>query len=207
MSERSFCLVLSREARIVPRVRIWMLSLICVSWAAAVEPGEVVSEWVTSLPDPEAPAVAEGVTMAITASSKEVEDSVRQGLLYLHSGWDFEAYRHFSEAIEADPNCLMAFWGVGFSLLHGSEDLAEQREAALTRMLDLVDAGVGTDLEKRYVFGLSRLLSEGAAEAASAFAQAAEKYPNDPQLVLLKSLLGRGGFDLTGEATPDQERA
>ena len=167
----------------------------------------VVSELVAKLPDPLPPAVPKGVSMAITASSEAAQDSVRYGMLCLHAGWDFEAYRHFAAAIGEDPQCLMAHWGVGLALLHGSEHLASEREAALTRMLELVDQGVGTELEKRYVFGLIKLLRDGPADAASAFAKAADEFPNDPQIGLLKALLGRGGFDVTGEPTPDQERA
>ena len=167
----------------------------------------VVSELVAKLPDPLPPAVPKGVSMAITASSEAAQNSVRYGMLCLHAGWDFEAYRHFAAAIGEDPQCLMAHWGVGLALLHGSEHLASEREAALTRMLELIDQGVGTELEKRYVFGLVKLLRDGPADAASAFAKAAEEFPNDPQIGLLKALLGRGGFDVTGEATPDQERA
>jgi len=173
----------------------------------APEPVSVVSELVADLPAPLPPAVPKGVSMAITANGEAVQDSVRHGMLCLHAGWDFEAYRHFAAAIQEDPQCLMAYWGVGLALLHGSEHLAAERDAALTRMLDLSDAGVGTELEKRYVFGLIKLLRDGPADAAAAFAKAAEEFPNDPQIGLLKALLGRGGFDVTGEATPDQERA
>lgn len=167
----------------------------------------IVSDLVAKLPAPLTPAVPKGVTMAVTASSETAQRSVRNGMLCLHTGWDFEAYRHFSSALAEDPECIMAHWGVGLSLLHGSEDLAKEREVALVRMLDLVDRGIGTELEKRYVFGLSLLLRDGPTEAANAFAAAAEQFPNDPQMGLLKALLGRGGFDVTGEPTPDQERA
>ncbi|MBK1828356.1 tetratricopeptide repeat protein [Haloferula rosea] len=194
-------------------MRAWMflmaLGPIVVADEESVVPPAtaVVSELVAKLPDPLPPAVPKGVSMAITASSEAAQNSVRYGMLCLHAGWDFEAYRHFAAAIGEDPQCLMAHWGVGLALLHGSEHLASEREAALTRMLELIDQGVGTELEKRYVFGLVKLLRDGPADAASAFAKAAEEFPNDPQIGLLKALLGRGGFDVTGEATPDQERA
>ncbi len=168
---------------------------------------ELIAAKIEALPAPSPPPVKGGVGMAITAATDEVQQSVRDGLTCLHAGWDFEAYRHFVQALKGDADCLMANWGVGLALLHGSDDLAKEREAALNRMLGLVDRGVGTDLEHRYVFGLATLIQEGPQAAAGVFAQAAEEYPNDPQLVLLESLLGRGGFDMMGNPTPDQERA
>jgi tetratricopeptide (TPR) repeat protein len=156
---------------------------------------------------PSPPPVGKGVVMAISAASEAAEQAVQAGMLCLHTGWDFQAYRHFCVALRADPQCLMAHWGVGMALLHGGQDVEEAQQAALARMLDLVEDGQGTDLERRYAFGLTRLVTEGPGPAASAFAAAAEQFPDDPQLVLLKCLLSRGGFDLNGEATPDQERA
>lgn len=171
------------------------------------EVGEVISPKVAKLPAPTPPPMKGGVKMTVTALNREVQDSVCYGLTCLHAGWDFEAYRHFVIALKGDPDCLMAHWGVGLSLFHGSADMTSERDAALNRMLGLVDRGVGTDLEHRYVFGLAMLLKEGAQEAANVFSKAAAEYPNDPQLVLLQALLGRGGYDETGDATPDEEVA
>lgn len=159
------------------------------------------------LPPPSPPAVPEGVVMAISSTDERSAQAVRNGMLCLHTGWDFEAYRHFCMALREDPNCLMAHWGVGLALLHGSQDMQQERGAALERMLALVDQGVGTDLEKRYVFGLTKLMTEGPAQAAEAFIGAAREFPGDPQLTLLKCLLSRGGYDLEGQPNPDQVRA
>ncbi|MBB5350587.1 tetratricopeptide (TPR) repeat protein [Haloferula luteola] len=174
---------------------------------AMPEVAALIAPQVAALPDPAPPAVKGGVKMTITALNREVQQAVCDGLTCLHAGWDFEAYRHFVKALEGDPDCLMAHWGVGLALLHGSDDFSEEREAALNRILGLVDRGVGTDLEHRYVFGLTKLIQEGAREASAVFASAAEEYPNDPQLGLLQALLGRGGYDIMGDVTPDQERS
>lgn len=159
------------------------------------------------LPPPKPPAVPKGVVMAISSTDVRAQESVRHGMVCLHTGWDFEAYRHFCMALRADPDCLMAHWGIALSLVHGNRDMDEQRRGALDRMLALVDEGVGTDLEKRYVFALTKLLTEGAVAAGEAFDAASRQFPGDPQLTLLKSLLNRGGYDLTGEPTPDQQRS
>jgi len=194
-----------------------MLGLMATAVAVAQEepkeaagvPGveAVLDERVGKAPAAEAPAVPKGVTMAVTAANGEAQDAVRHGMTSLHAGWDFEAYRHFCEALKADPDCLMAHWGVVMALLQADFDLVEEREAAVVRMRALVDAGVGSDIERRYVFGTTKLLTAGAPEAANAFAAAVEAYPKDPQMRLLRCLLGRSGYDETGTITPDQERA
>jgi tetratricopeptide (TPR) repeat protein len=171
------------------------------------EVAEAISKQVAALPAPEKPQVKGGVNLLISTKDDETQASVRDGMTCLHAGWDFEAYRHFVEALKRDPQCLMAHWGVAVSLLHGSDDMGVQRDAGLARMLALVDAGVGTDLEHRYVFGLSQLIAEGPDAGAAAFAAASEAYEDDPQLALLQCLMSRGGYDFAGDPTPDQERA
>lgn len=195
------------------RCLIVFVALIGVSFGAeekkagvpAVE--AVISEKVAGMPAPQRPAVPKGVGMAITTASKEAQTFVRQGLTCLHSGWDFEAYRQFCAALKLDSQCLMAHWGVVVSLLQGGMDLSDEREAALARMLALTDQGVGSDLERRYVYGIVKLLADGGLEAGNAFAKMVNKYPNDPQARLMKCLFTRGGYDESGLITPDQERA
>ncbi|WP_379711199.1 tetratricopeptide repeat protein [Haloferula chungangensis] len=167
----------------------------------------VLAEEVAKLPAPEAPKVGKGVVMAVTTSDPKAQEDVLRGLACVHGGWDYEGYRHFCEALKKDPDCLMAHVGVLLSLLQSDLVFAEEREAALDRLMALVDEGVGSDLEQRYAFGLVKLLRDGPGEAASSFAKMVEDYPNDPQAVLFNSLLGRSGYDETGDATPDQERA
>ncbi len=153
---------------------------------------QVIAERVAALPPPAEPAVPKGVTMAISSEDPRAQKAVQHGMVCLHTGWDFEAYRHFCMALRADPNCLMAHWGVGLALMHGKQDLQEARQAALERMLALVEHGVGTDLEKRYAFALSKLLTEGPVAAGEAFTAAAREYRGDPQLTLLTCLITRG---------------
>lgn len=174
---------------------------------AVAEVGAVISEQVDAMPPPDAPAVEGGVGMLVTTASEDAQAHVRWGLTCLHAGWDFEAYRHFCAALKADGDCLMAHWGAVVSLLQAGPARAAERGAAMERMMALVDAGQGTDLERRYAYGLVKLATEGVAEAADAFARTADEYPRDAQARMLRCLFGRGGYDEFGDATPDQERA
>lgn len=168
---------------------------------------EVISETIESLPAPGPPAVPKLPSLAVTTSSQDAQQQVSQGMLCLHAGWDFEAYRHFCAALQADPFCLMAHWGATLTLLQAEVDLRDEREAAVERMLNLADRDTATDLEKRYVFALVKLMSEGVGEASNAFAAIVKEYPNDPQAALFSALFSRSGYDEFGSATPDQERA
>jgi len=214
-----FCLDGSRSWQHRPGMRKQMILIgVLATCAVAVADEEkandkvpgvaaVISEQLAGLPAPAEPLVGKGVVMAVTTADPKAQEDVLRGLACVHGGWDYEGYRHFCEALKKDPDCLMAHVGVLLALLQSDLELAEEKEAALDRLLALVDQGVGSDLEQRYAFGLVKLLRDGPGEATSAFTQMAQDYPNDPQAVLFKSLLGRSGYDETGDATPDQERA
>ncbi|MGD7653601.1 MAG: tetratricopeptide repeat protein [Verrucomicrobiales bacterium] len=148
-----------------------------------------------------------GVKMAVTASSKEAQDHVLQGLNHLHGGWEFEASRHFAAAMRLDPECLLAHWGMVMSLLNPSPETGPARNAATDRLLMLVEAGKGSELERGYVYGLIKYINDGPKGAAAAFRKVAKKFPNELQANVFAALFSRGGYDPTGEPTPDQEAA
>ena len=148
-----------------------------------------------------------GIQMAVSAASDEAQSEVIQGLNHLHGGWDFEASRHFAVAMREDPDCLLAHWGMVMSLLVPTPETAEAREAALDRMLALLDAGKGTEIERGYVYGLVKYLQEGPAAAGSAFRKVSAKFPNELQAAVFSALFSRGGYNVAGDATPDQEDA
>jgi tetratricopeptide (TPR) repeat protein len=160
-----------------------------------------------AMPTPEMRTFEGGIQMAITTSSPEAQQRVLQGLNLIHGGWDFEAYRQFMEAVKLDPECLMANFGVAFSLAGADSEFSKARLTAATRMLMLVDRGVGSDLERGYVYAFKKLIDEGPLAAADAFGVVGRKYPNDVQLKLFEAFLRRSGFDEYGSPMPDQEVA
>src|SRR5690606_35653052 len=136
--------------------------------------------------------------VAVSASEPAAQDHVLRGISHLHGGWDFEAYRHFAAALAVDPECLMAHWGVAMALIDPVPDLRDERDAALRRMLQLVEEGKGTDLEQAYAWALTVFFNEGPAQAADAFRKVSEKYPNDIQLKMISAAFGRTGYDEDG---------
>ncbi len=147
---------------------------------------------------------ARGVEMEVTANDEVSRQHVIQGLNHLHSGWEYEARRHFAEAMKGDANCLLAHWGMVMTMLSTSPDLADTRMAATDRMLYLVNNEFGSEHERDYAYCLIKFMEEGAEGAANAFRKISEKYPDDLQAAVFAALFSRGGYDLTGEATPLQ---
>ncbi len=148
-----------------------------------------------------------GIQMAVTAATESAQAHVNQGLNQLHGGWEFEASRHFAAAVREDPECLLAHWGMVMSLLTPSPETGPARNAATERLLDLVDAGKGSELERGYAYGLIKYIEEGPAGAAVAFRKVADQFPNDLQAGIFAALFGRTGYDQFGGATPGQEAA
>ncbi len=145
-----------------------------------------------------------GIQMAVSASTAAAQAHVIQGLNHLHGGWEFEASRHFAAAMREDPECILAHWGMVMSLLNPSPETGEARNAATDRLLDLIEKGKGTELERGYAYGLVKYIEEGPHGAAAAFRKVAHKFPNELQAAVFAALFSRGGYDTTGDATPGQ---
>jgi len=147
---------------------------------------------------------SKGIQMAVSASTEEAQAHVIQGLNHLHGGWEFEASRHFAAAMREDPDCLLAHWGMVMALLNPSPETSEARNAATDRFLALIEQGSGTDLERGYAYGLMKYIEEGPAGASIAFRKVADRFPNELQAGIFSALFSRSGFDVAGDATPDQ---
>ncbi|GAA5127613.1 hypothetical protein GCM10023212_32810 [Luteolibacter yonseiensis] len=162
---------------------------------------------VKALGEPAMATFPGGIRMAVSAATEKAQAHVNQGLNHLHGGWEFEASRHFAAAMREDPECLLAHWGMVMCLLNPSPETGPARNAVTDRLLDLVDQGKGTELERGYAYGLIKYIEEGPKGAAIAFHKIAGQFPNDMQAAIFAALFGRGGYDELGTATPDQEVA
>lgn len=157
-------------------------------------------------------ALGEG-HMAISSSSEIAASHVAQGLGRMNASWDFEAYRHFCEAVKADPDCLMAYWGIAMSLAGSQHEFFSERKVAVDRMLDLLESEIAakkirwSDLEKRYAQAAGFLLTSGVRSAGLAFNSLSEKYPGDIQARLFSLFLQRDGFDSGGKPLIGQKKA
>ena len=192
------------------RIGPWFAAILLTATLAADEVPDVelaIPTPVKALGKPAIRGFPGGIRMAVTAASDEAQAHVNQGLNHLHGGWEFEASRHFAAAMREDPACLLAHWGMVMCLIDPTPESLPARDAASERLLELIELGGGTELERGYAYGLVKFMQEGPAAAANAFRKVADKFPNDLQAAVFAALFGRGGFDESGEATPDQEAA
>ncbi|MBK1883435.1 tetratricopeptide repeat protein [Luteolibacter pohnpeiensis] len=192
-------------------MKLWFIAWLATFTLAAAKEipsvEEAIPPCVKALQAPTHTEFPQGIKMAVTAKNDHVQAEVLEGLNHLHSGWEFEASRHFAVAMREDPDCLLATWGMVMSLLAPSPETNPARDAAAERLLYLVDEGKGNELERGYAYGMIKYLREGSKEAANAFYKVAERFPNDLQAAIFSSLFGRGGYDDFDEATPDQKNS
>jgi tetratricopeptide (TPR) repeat protein len=184
-----------------------VLTLTSVFAADLPEVEAAIPAPVKTLGEPAMTVFPGGIRMAVSASSEEAQTHVLQGLNHLHGGWEFEASRHFATALRKDPECLLAHWGMIMCLLNPTPETNDARMAASERMLALIEEGKGTELERGYAYGLLKYIQEGPVSAADAFRKVSDKFPNDMQAAVFAAIFSRGGFDESGDATPDQEHA
>jgi tetratricopeptide (TPR) repeat protein len=188
---------------------IWLAAGLCAAALGKDLPSleEAIPPAVKALAKPQLMGFRGGIKLAVTAANAEAKAAVNQGLNHLHGGWEFEASRHFAVALRADPECLLAHWGMVMALLVSSPETGKARNAAAERMLDLIDRGKGSDLERGYAYALVKYLEEGPVSAAVAFRKVANKFPDSIQAGVFAALFGRSGYDESGSITPDQQRA
>jgi tetratricopeptide (TPR) repeat protein len=197
-------------------ISAWLAAIMALAASAAENPPaapalpaveEAIPGPVKALGKPAMMNFPGGIQMAVSTTSETAQAHVLQGLNHLHGGWEFEASRHFAAAMREDPECLLAHWGMVMSLLNPSPETGPARNAATDRMLDLVNQGKGSELERGYAYGLIKYIEEGPVGAATAFRKVADQFPNELQAGVFAALFNRGGYDATGDATPDQEAA
>ena len=168
---------------------------------------ECIPEAVSKLGPPSIFAFHNGLVTAISAANEDAQIHTLQGLNHLHGGWEFEAMRHFAVAMKQDPRCLMAHWGMIISMLSPSPETDACRLATANRMLQLIDDGEGTELERGYAYSLVKYIQEGPKGAAEAFRKVANKFPAEVQSEIFAALFVRTGYDELGFITPDQQTA
>src|ERR1041384_5923404 len=67
------------------------------------------------------PARADDTTLGTvnfeTSCNAEAQKLFNRGMLYQHSFWYRASQRTFEDALKADPECGIAYWGIALSLL------------------------------------------------------------------------------------------
>src|SRR3984893_17356455 len=58
-----------------------------------------------------------GIVNFETSCKPEAQKLFNQGMLYQHSFWYRASQKVFEDALKADPECGIAYWGIALSLL------------------------------------------------------------------------------------------
>lgn len=172
--------------------------------AALPKVEDCIPPWISKTKDPGLFPFHNALVTAILAENETAQIHTLQGLNHLHGGWDFEAGRHFAFAMQADPRCLMAHWGMIMSMLAPSKETDPYRFATTQRLLELVSDGEGTELERGFAYSLLKYIEDGPQGAENAFRKVADRFPGEIQSEIFAALFGRGGYDAMGEITPAQ---
>jgi len=53
-----------------------------------------------------------------TSCNAEAQQRFDQAMLYQHSFWYRASQKSFKDALKADPQCAIAYWGIALSLLY-----------------------------------------------------------------------------------------
>jgi hypothetical protein len=126
-----------------------------------------------------------------TSCNPEAQKLFNQAMLYQHSFWYRASQRTFEDALKADPECGIAYWGTALSLLWNphvappAKNLAEGA-AAIARGKSV---GAKTQRERDYLDALGVMYADHdtvdhrtrIVAYARAMEQLAQRYPNDDE--------------------------
>src|ERR1700744_1423218 len=133
-----------------------------------------------------------------TSCNPEAQKLFDRAMLYQHSFWYRASQQTFQDALKADPECGIAYWGIALSLLWNphiitpAKNLAEG-DAALANAKSV---GAKTQRERDYIDALSAMYADydkvdhrtRMLAYTKAMEQLAQRYPNDDEAQIYYAL-------------------
>lgn len=126
-----------------------------------------------------------------TSCKPQAQKLFDRGMLYQHSFWYRASQREFEEALKADPECGIAYWGIALSLLWNPHVPTPAKNLADGAAAIAKGKGVGakTQRERDYIDALAVIYVDydkvGHLPRTQAYAKAmeqlAQRYPNDDE--------------------------
>lgn len=168
------------------------------------DPHRILTANVRSLP---APPLRDGVgnaSLTITTTNPQAQAYFDCGLNLLHVFWEFEAYRAFQRAIELDPDCAMAYWGIVMCMPGRNPEFLVERTNAMGRLLALRDKV--SPREQGYIDALQILVTQGSDRFAERMEANWRSDPSDVDAGALAAYYFKEGYLANGQRTAKQER-
>src|SRR5882762_3227475 len=145
-----------------------------------------------------APPEALGKVHFDTSCKPDAQQHFDQAMLYQHSFWYRASQKTFEDALKADPECAIAYWGIALSLLYNphvappAKNLAEGA-AALAKGKAL---SAKTQRERDYIDALDAMYADydkvdhrtRVLAYLKAMEQLAQRYPNDDEAQIYYAL-------------------
>src|SRR5277367_3614574 len=97
-----------------------------------------------------------------TSCTPEAAAAFDRGMLYQHSFWYRASQRYFQEALQDDPGCGIAYWGIALSLLwnpHIAPPLKNLADGAAA-LAKAKEVGARSERERDYVVALSAMYTD-----------------------------------------------
>ncbi len=126
-----------------------------------------------------------------TSCKPEAQKLFNQGMLYQHSFWYRASQNVFEDALKADPQCAIAYWGVALSLLWNPHTAPPAKNLAdgAAMIAKGKSVGAGTQRERDYLEALGVMYADAdtvdhrtrIVAYAKAMEQLAQRYPNDDE--------------------------
>src|SRR3982075_2791860 len=126
-----------------------------------------------------------------TSCKPEAQKLFDGGMLYQHSFWYRASQKVFEDALKADPECGIAYWGIALSLLwnpHATPPFKNLAEGASV-IAKGKTVGAKTERERDYIDALGTMYADyekvdhrtRLLAYAKAMEQLAQRYPNDDE--------------------------
>ena len=132
-----------------------------------------------------------GIVNFETSCKPEAQKLFNQAMLYQHSFWYRASQKVFEDALKADPECGIAYWGIALSLLwnpHATPPAKNLAEGAAV-IAKGKTVGAKTQRERDYIDTLGLMYADyekvdhrtRLLAYAKAMEQLAQRYPNDDE--------------------------
>lgn len=184
------------------------LENLALSNAATVTAEAIIPSPVLTWESPEVPqwSPLPGFELDITTTDPQAAEHVIAGIQYIHLFWDQQALRHFAKALEIDPECPLAWWGVAMSLLPQNNEFFQQRNLAIQQLPQLKEQ-CEHEWESILIDSLLAYISQNAIGTVTQLDALLQKKPADLNANLLKATMLRGTHAIDDQPHPDLQRA
>lgn len=172
---------------------------------------EEIPAQIAPLPGIEQPAegnwgpLPDSYRFEVTTENPSAADLVNRGFFQLQLFRSPQAARHFHHALQADPECAIAWVGLYFSLLESGMEGTDLRLRALEKAAAHKEGA--TDYERAWADAITRLNTEGNGGFIRSLLDMRKEWPRERHARAMLCLLLRDGYDENGEPRAGQREA